>query len=106
MTICFLDVIIEGFEYIAIHDSCKNCRKWIDFEEDEEKICPFCGTRDVQLERGMRFVMLIDSEGETIYLQGFKDCLGPHLPKCENEDEMEEKLNEIFEGKKCNITYR
>ena len=50
--------------------------------------------------------MLIDSEGETIYLQGFKDCLGPHLPKCENEDEMEEKLNEIFEGKKCNITYR
>ena len=103
----FPGVTIEGFEYVAFYECCTNkaCRKKLEFE-DEEKDCPYCETKIIKPGRGMRFVLLIDDDGETRRLQGFMNSIESYLPQCDEKD-MEEKLNEIFEGKNCKkITYR
>ena len=54
----------------------------------------------------MRFQLLIDNDGETIHLTGFISSIESYLPPSTDEEDMEEKLNEIFEGKNCKkITY-
>ena len=100
----FLDATIEGFQFVTFSDCCNMCRKWVDLDEDEDKNCPFCGARDIIPGRAMRYVLVIDHEEETYQLQGFMDSIECYLPKCEEED-MEYKLNELFESKNCKITY-
>ena len=53
----------------------------------------------------MRYVLVIDHEGETYRLQGFMDSIECYLPQCKEED-IEEQLNQLFESKKCKITYK
>ena len=101
----FSDVTIEGFEFVTFYESCNKCRKRLELDEDEDKNCPFCGAKDVIPGRAMRYVLVIDHEGETHRLQGFMDSIECYLPKCE-EDEMDDKLNQLFENKTCKITYK
>ena len=75
-------------------------------EENEDKNCPYCGTKGInQLGRGMRYVLVVDKDGDTHHLQGFMNTIETFLPKCE-ELEMESKLNDLYEGKPCTIFYR
>ena len=71
----FLDVTIEGFTFVVFYESCPNCRKKLELEENEEKNCPCCGAKDIQPERALRYVLVIDENEETHHLQGFKDSI-------------------------------
>ena len=101
----FSDATVEGFEFVAFYDCCPHCRKKLELDEDEEKNCPFCGAKGINPGRGMRYILVIDKDEETHHLQGFMDSIESFLPKCE-EEEMEGNLNEVYEGKSCNIFYR
>ena len=87
---------------MAFYQSCPVCRKRLELDEEDEKDCPFCGTKGIEPIRGMRYVLVIEKDEETHYLQGFMDTIKSFLPECD-EEEMEENLNKIYEGKPCKV---
>ena len=101
-----------------VYKACPNklCRKKIKddllekLEKKEVICCEFCKTKIHKPNMGLRYVLEIETqEGKNETLQGFIDSIQRYLPddlSDGDEEDMEEYMNEQFEGKIANkITY-
>ena len=69
---------------------------------------PFCKQKIHKPNMGIRYIMEIETqEGKNETLQGFIDSIQRYLPDdlSDEAEDMEEYMNEQFEGKIAKITY-
>ena len=93
-----------------VYKACPNkkCRKKIKDDlleqlENEVICCEFCKQKIHKPNMGLRYIMEIETqEGKNETLQGFIDSIQRYLPddlSDGDEEDMEEYMNEKFEGK-------
>ena len=97
-----------------VYKACPNtkCRKKIkeiQLEQLENMVicCEFCKQKIHKPILGLRYIIDIETqEGKNETLQGFIDSIQRYLPDDLSDEDMEEYMNEQFEGKIANkITY-
>ena len=106
MLIFCISGTVEGFSNVVCYVSCSNCRRKVHDRNASE--CDFCHF-DLEMKEDFRFHVDVSYDENGVEknetLLGFKSSLDFYVAGEKPQEEIEEELNGLYEGKQCSLTF-